>query len=53
MKVNISLLKKLEKTIDTLNPEKGKIPIKVLGFGEISLNLEWHWDRLLKYKQIS
>ncbi|MFX0138717.1 MAG: DUF6206 family protein [Candidatus Hodarchaeota archaeon] len=40
MKVNIELLKALERSIDTINPEKGKIPIKILGYGEISLVFE-------------
>ena len=37
MKINIELLRELERNIDTVNPEKGKVPIKILGFGEISL----------------
>ena len=40
MKINIDLLKELEKTIDTTNPEKGTIPIRILGYGEISLVFE-------------
>lgn len=40
MKIDINLLKELEKSIDTLNPEKGKVPIKILGFGEISVVIE-------------
>jgi len=43
MKINLDLLKELEKNIDTSQPEKGKkgkIPIKILGFGEISLVFE-------------
>ena len=40
MKIDIEVLKKLEKTIDTSNPEKGEIPIKILGYGEISLVFE-------------
>jgi hypothetical protein len=40
LKINLALLKKLEKTIDTLNPEAGEIPIKILGYGEISLVFE-------------
>ena len=38
--VDVSLLKELEFNLDTINPEKGKIPIKLLGFGEISLVFE-------------
>ena len=33
MKIDISLLQRLEKTIDTLNPEKGKIKVLVSVFG--------------------
>jgi len=40
MKVNIGLLKELERSIDTINPERGKIPIKILGYGELSLVFE-------------
>ena len=40
MKINLELLKELEKNIDTSQPERGKIPIKILGFGEISLVFE-------------
>jgi hypothetical protein len=37
MKIDIALLKNFEKSLDTLHPERGKIPIKILGYGEISL----------------
>jgi len=40
MKIDIEVLKKLEKSIDTSNPEKGVVPIKILGYGEISLVFE-------------
>lgn len=40
MEVNIELLKELERSIDTINPECGKIPIKILGYGELSLVFE-------------
>jgi len=53
MKIDIELLKEFEKTLDTLNPEKGKIPIKILGFGEISLVFEILDDPAhLAYKRI-
>jgi len=53
MKVDIGLLKEFERTIDTINPEKGKIPIKILGYGEISLVFEIVGDPLpLAYKRI-
>ena len=32
MEINIELLKEFEKTLDTIHPERGKIPIKILGF---------------------
>lgn len=40
MKIDIDLLKELERTIDTIHPERGKVPIKVLGYGEITLVFE-------------
>ncbi len=40
MKIDIELLKEFERTIDPLNPENGKIPVKVLGSGEISVIIE-------------
>ena len=40
LKIDIEILKKLEKSIDTFNPEKGEVPIKILGYGEISLVFE-------------
>lgn len=40
MNVNIELLKELEQSIDTVNPERGKIPLKILGYGELSLVFE-------------
>ncbi len=53
MKINLELLKELEKSIDTVHPEKGKIPIKILGFGEISLVFEFVDDpEGLAYKRI-
>ena len=53
MNIDIPLLKELEKTIDTINPESGKIPIKILGFGEISLVFEILDDPAhLAYKRI-
>ncbi|MFW9878447.1 MAG: DUF6206 family protein [Candidatus Thorarchaeota archaeon] len=53
MKIDIELLKEFEKTIDTIHPETGKIPIKILGFGEISLVFEIIGDTAhLAYKRI-
>ena len=40
MKIDIEILRKLERSIDTYNPEKGEVPIKILGYGEISLVFE-------------
>ena len=53
MEINIELLKEFEKTLDTIHPERGKIPIKILGFGEISLVFEILDDPAhLAYKRI-
>jgi hypothetical protein len=40
MKINLDLLKEFENSIDTVHPDKGKIPINILGYGEISLVFE-------------
>jgi len=53
MKINIELLKELEKSLDTYNPDKGKIPINILGWGEISLVFELANDpENVAYKRI-
>ena len=53
MKIDIGLLKDFERTIDTNQPEKGEIPIKILGYGEISLVFEIVGDpEHLAYKRI-
>ncbi|MEJ2294307.1 MAG: DUF6206 family protein, partial [Candidatus Lokiarchaeota archaeon] len=53
MKINLELLKDLERSINTVQPENGKIPIKILGFGEISLVFEILNDpEPLAYKRI-
>jgi hypothetical protein len=54
MNVDLALLKDFEETINTLHPEQGKIPIKVLGFGEISLVFEIVGDKggNIAYKRI-
>ncbi|MFX0186320.1 MAG: DUF6206 family protein [Candidatus Hodarchaeota archaeon] len=53
MKINIELLKELERNVNIVNPETGKIPIKILGFGEISLVFELVNDPAkLAYKRI-
>ncbi|MFX1515371.1 MAG: DUF6206 family protein [Promethearchaeota archaeon] len=40
MKIDRILLQKFEKSIDTIDPERGKVPISILGYGEISLVFE-------------
>jgi hypothetical protein len=53
LKIDIDVLKKLERSIDTSNPENGEVPIKVLGFGEISLVFELLSDvEPIAYKRI-
>ncbi|MFW9823061.1 MAG: DUF6206 family protein [Candidatus Thorarchaeota archaeon] len=53
MKIDIELLKEFERSIDTIHPETGKIPIKILGFGEMSLVFEIIGDpEQLAYKRI-
>jgi len=53
VKIDIEILKKLERSIDTYNPEKGEVPIKILGYGEISLVFEIVGDpELIAYKRI-
>ena len=53
MKIDIEILKKLERSIDTYNPEKGEVPIKILGYGEISLVFEIVGDpEQIAYKRI-
>lgn len=53
MKIDTEVLKKLERSIDTFNPEKGEVPIKILGYGEISLVFEIVGDpEQIAYKRI-
>ncbi|MHA1301923.1 MAG: DUF6206 family protein [Candidatus Helarchaeota archaeon] len=53
MKINRELIKELEYTIDTIHPERGKVPIKILGFGEISLVFELVGDEQnIAYKRL-
>jgi hypothetical protein len=40
MEFDKDLLAEFERTLDTVHPEKGKIPIKILGYGEISIVFE-------------
>ena len=53
LKIDIEILKKLERSIDIYNPENGEVPIKILGFGEISLVFELLDDvEPIAYKRI-
>jgi len=53
LKIDLEVLKKLERSIDTYNPEKGVVPIKILGYGEISLVFEIVGDpEQIAYKRI-
>lgn len=53
MKIDIEVLRNLERSIDTYNPEKGEVPIKILGYGEISLVFEIVGDpEQIAYKRI-
>ena len=52
MEINTSLLEEFEKTINTIHPERGKIPINMLGFGEISLVFELVADPRIAYKRL-
>nr|MDO8114087.1 DUF6206 family protein [Candidatus Sigynarchaeota archaeon] len=40
MNIDTTVLAEFDRTIDTVHPEKGKIPIKILGYGEISIVFE-------------
>ncbi|MHA1728007.1 MAG: DUF6206 family protein [Promethearchaeota archaeon] len=52
--VDPELLGELERTLDIKDPEQGKVPIKLLGFGEISLVFEIIGDKNpnLAYKRL-
>ena len=53
MKIDVEILRNLENSIDTYNPEKGEVPIKILGYGEISLVFEIVGDpEQIAYKRI-
>ncbi len=45
MEIDKALLAEFERTIDTAHPERNKIPIKVLGYGEISIVFEITGDK--------
>lgn len=40
LKIDLALLQRFEKGLDTRHPEKGEIPAQVIGYGEISTVLE-------------
>ncbi len=44
MQVDIELMKEFEKGLDPAQPEKSKIPARVLGYGEISTIFEIQSD---------
>ncbi|MHA2295812.1 MAG: DUF6206 family protein [Candidatus Hodarchaeales archaeon] len=51
MIINEKRLRELELTIDTVHPEKGVIPIKILGYGEMSLVFEIVGEETIAYKR--
>ena len=52
MKINMELLQKFEDTIDTVHPDRRKIPINLLGCGEISLVFELVDEPSIAYKRL-
>ena len=53
MKIDTDILKKLEQSIDTYDPENREVPIRILGYGEISLVFEIIGDpEQIAYKRI-
>lgn len=54
LEINRSLLQQFEKGLDPRHPEKGEIPAKVIGFGEIStvLEIEMGNKHDLAYKRV-
>lgn len=54
IKIDRAILEKFENSIDTMHPEKSVVPIKILGFGEISLVFEIENDPSgeLAYKRL-
>ena len=53
-KIDVQLLRQFEKELDPAFPEKSRIPVKVLGYGEISTVLEIgiESERKLAYKRM-
>jgi len=54
MQANVDLLKEFERGLDPTQPEKGRIPAKVLGYGEIStvFQIEGESQENLAYKRM-
>ncbi|UCG01300.1 MAG: hypothetical protein JSW11_16990 [Candidatus Heimdallarchaeota archaeon] len=53
MRIDLEKLQEFENTIDTIQPERGKVPIKILGYGEISLVFELaNDDQPIAYKRL-
>lgn len=52
LNINQNLIRKFENTIDTLNPDKSRIPINILGYGEISLVFEFQDNPSIAYKRL-
>lgn len=52
MKINEELLQEFENSIDTIHPERGKVPINILGYGEISLVFELVTEPEIAYKRL-
>jgi len=52
LQVDTDLLRRFEDQLDPLHPEVGKIPARVLGYGEISTVLEINGDGRYAYKRM-
>lgn len=52
MELDKNLLLEFESHINTENPETGKVPIKILGFGEISIVFQLGNDQNIVYKRL-
>jgi hypothetical protein len=52
MQLDKNLLLEFENSIDTINPETGNIPVKILGFGEISIVFQLGNNENIVYKRL-
>ena len=52
MELDRNLLLEFESHINTVNPEIGKVPIKILGFGEISIVFQLGENENIVYKRL-